>query len=155
MSNIYSQKYTEKSIVVRGETKEFKESLKSLGGKWNSKLTDKSTQETFGGWIFPLSKTSEVEKWMRNKVTVLPSQSPKSVEPKDNFDRIAQIETMLVEVIKELEKLDKSFVDKINNTEFYKTFVNKHKVDCEEFEEDSGDEESGPLPKRLLGKNIM
>lgn len=154
MSNIQCQKYTEKSIVVRGETRDFKESLKALGGKWNSKLTDKSTQETFGGWIFPISKTPEVEKWMSNKVTVLPSQSLKSVAHNGNFDRISQVETMLVEVIKELQKLDKSFVDKINHTEFYKTFVNKHKVDYEEFEEES-DEETGPPPKRLLGKNTM
>tara|TARA_Y100000389_G_scaffold190257_1_gene214917 strand:- start:101 stop:232 length:132 start_codon:yes stop_codon:yes gene_type:complete len=39
MSTIRIEKYTEKSIVVRGETTEYKETLKSLGGKWNITIT--------------------------------------------------------------------------------------------------------------------
>ena len=39
--------YTDKSFVMRGEdTTKHKETLKTLGGKWNSNLKDG------GGWIF-------------------------------------------------------------------------------------------------------
>jgi hypothetical protein len=40
------ENYTEKSIVVRGDTKEYKEELKKLGGKYNANL------KGGGGWIF-------------------------------------------------------------------------------------------------------
>ena len=35
-SAVYIEEYSPKSFVVRGETKEYKEALKALGGKWNS-----------------------------------------------------------------------------------------------------------------------
>lgn len=63
-TSIEIQDYTPKSFVVRGETTEYKENLKALGGKWNSCLTDKSNGERFGGWIFFTSKKAEVEKWI-------------------------------------------------------------------------------------------
>lgn len=55
--------YTEKSCVVRGDTKPHKDSLKNMGGKWNSNLTDRETGDKFGGWIFPMSRRSRLEKW--------------------------------------------------------------------------------------------
>ena len=111
MSTIRIEKYTDKSIVVRGETTEYKETLKSLGGKWNARLVDKQTEEKFGGWIFPLSKLKDVEKWMSNKSVGQPSSSSSSV-PVASSNRISNMENMLVEVIKELGKLDKSFYRK-------------------------------------------
>jgi hypothetical protein len=58
--------YTEKSIVVKGDTKSHKDVLKSLGGKWNSKFTHKETGEKFGGWVFPKTKQDIVEKWLND-----------------------------------------------------------------------------------------
>lgn len=55
--------YTDKSIVVRGETRQYRESMRALGGKWNSNLTDRQTSEKFGGWIFPVSKMQEIKAW--------------------------------------------------------------------------------------------
>ncbi len=56
------QDYSEKSFVVRGEgTRELRESLRALGGKWNNSLTDKNTGERFGGWIFWSDKRSDVQ----------------------------------------------------------------------------------------------
>jgi len=43
--------YSEKSIVLTGNTKPYKEEIKSLGGRWNSRLKD--GDETMMGWIFP------------------------------------------------------------------------------------------------------
>jgi hypothetical protein len=51
MSNLTCVDYSEKAIVVRGETKECKEQLKKLGGIYNARLKDGP------GWIF--SKKSE------------------------------------------------------------------------------------------------
>ena len=45
--------YTEKSFYVKGNTKDYKEQLKNLGGKWNG-------FKKF--WIFPINKREEVEK---------------------------------------------------------------------------------------------
>lgn len=64
MSEVYTEIYTEKSFVVRGDTKSHKESLKLLKGKWNASLTDKSSGERFGGWIYPIGKKESVDKWI-------------------------------------------------------------------------------------------
>ncbi len=45
--------YTEKTFIVQGNTKDYKDKLKEIGGKWNG-------FKKF--WIFPNSKREEVEK---------------------------------------------------------------------------------------------
>jgi hypothetical protein len=69
-SNIYIEDYTSKSFVVRGETRDYKDALKSLGGKWNSRLTDKSTGDKFGAWLFWADKRDELEKWLSEGCSV-------------------------------------------------------------------------------------
>jgi len=64
--NIYIQEYSLKSFVVRGETRDYKESLKVMGGKWNSRLTDKETGDKFGAWLFWSDKRSDVKNWISN-----------------------------------------------------------------------------------------
>ena len=66
LQNIYIQEYSSKSFVVRGETRDYKESLKIMGGKWNSRLTDKETGDKFGAWLFWSDKKSDVENWISN-----------------------------------------------------------------------------------------
>jgi hypothetical protein len=39
--------YSEKSFILVGDTKQFKEQIKNIGGKWNSKL-----KNNHKGWIF-------------------------------------------------------------------------------------------------------
>ena len=51
--NIKVTDYTDKSVVVQGETRMYKEDLKKLGGKYNPQLKGGP------GWVFP--KTSEKE----------------------------------------------------------------------------------------------
>jgi hypothetical protein len=51
MSDLSCTDYSEKAIVVRGDTKEHKDALKNLGGKYNANLKDGA------GWIF--SKKNE------------------------------------------------------------------------------------------------
>lgn len=57
--DIYLEEYTDRSIVVRGETRQYKEDLKKLGGKYNSRLRGEP------GWIFPKSKQNDVVKFMK------------------------------------------------------------------------------------------
>ncbi|MFE8712563.1 MULTISPECIES: hypothetical protein [Aeromonas] len=55
-SIIYLENYTEKSFIVRGDTKSKKEELKALGGKWI-----KTRDESFA-WNFSKKKVEEVGK---------------------------------------------------------------------------------------------
>lgn len=59
--SIYIEDYTEKSFVVLGETREHKENLKKLGGKWNSKLRDDKA-----GWIFMMKDKSIVQDYIES-----------------------------------------------------------------------------------------
>jgi hypothetical protein len=49
-------KYTEKSIAVIGETANYKELLKKIGGKYNARL------KCGPGWIFSAKKSDDIKK---------------------------------------------------------------------------------------------
>lgn len=51
--------YSEKAIAIFGETKEIKETLKELGGRFNTKLTYNDEKKC--GWVFPKSKSKVVK----------------------------------------------------------------------------------------------
>jgi hypothetical protein len=55
-SQLTIEQYSEKAIVVRGNTQPYKDALSDLGGKWNANL------KGGGGWIFPNSKKTIIEK---------------------------------------------------------------------------------------------
>ena len=63
MSSITIEQYSEKAIVVRGNTVPYKENLLSIGGKWNKMLKGGE------GWIFPLTKKPIVEKLLSEPPT--------------------------------------------------------------------------------------
>jgi len=69
-SSITVEQYTEKSIVVRGNTIPYKNKLLSLGGKWNKSLRGGE------GWIFPLTKKSIVEQALSEPPTTQNENSP-------------------------------------------------------------------------------
>jgi len=52
MANLLIQEYSDKTFVVRGDTKPFKDILKNMGGKWNSRLSEKDSDDKFGAWLF-------------------------------------------------------------------------------------------------------
>ena len=58
--NITVSDYSDKAIVVRGDTKPYKDALKSLGGIWNPNLKDGA------GWIFSIKKRDDVETWLKS-----------------------------------------------------------------------------------------
>ena len=70
---MFLSKYSEKSFVVTGNTKDHKEELKEMGGRYNSKLSCGS------GWIFSFSRKDEVESWVQKKQSsVIWQQTPSS-----------------------------------------------------------------------------
>ena len=52
--------YSAKALVVTGNTRPIKDRLKSLGGAWNSRLTNPNTGERIMGWIFAKHKLDKV-----------------------------------------------------------------------------------------------
>lgn len=54
-STLNVSEYSEHSFVIRGETKPFKEELKTLGAKWNSNLKDGP------GWIISKKKKKDLD----------------------------------------------------------------------------------------------
>lgn len=66
MSKLTIETYNDKSFVIYGEdTKQHKESIKAMGGKWNNRLKNKN-DEIFGGWIFFMEKFNDVKVWIKN-----------------------------------------------------------------------------------------
>ena len=50
--------YSDKSFCVYGDTKEYRDTLKTLGGKWNANLRDGP------GWIFSMKHKEAVRLWI-------------------------------------------------------------------------------------------
>ena len=83
--SIYIEDYSDKSFVVLGETREHKDNLKKLGGKWNSKLRDDKA-----GWIFMMKDKSTVEDYIKSgkvveKLSTTISQSSSSSQSPSSF----------------------------------------------------------------------
>ena len=139
--NIYIENYSEKSFVLRGETQNFKDDIKKIGGKWTTGFTDKKTGEKFAAWLFFINKKSEVEKWINeNKSEDIKNISSdvkkiykdlKKSEDKDDYkndykddyknnykndykdilNRLLKIENSICEIYKELKNNKKSIED--------------------------------------------
>lgn len=118
INDISITNYTEKSFVIRGNTMPYKEVLKNFGGKWNDRLRDGE------GWIFPITKKSELEQWQLTGISSSRIYSENS-QSLDKFD-------IILKKIKILENK----IEKLSN---YIIKLNLHE---EEEEEDEGVEES-------------
>ena len=158
---MYCETYTEKSIVVRGETRDHNEELKNLGGKWNGKLTDKSNQEQFGGWIFPTTKQEQVKKWLASVTTsAVPTSTPqittRSKSSDSNIERIEMGIQRIEDIIRSLDEVPKIVeVLKGLSLEFNnikEEYTNSPTRVSSDFDPEEDEDEDGPPPKRLLGK---
>ena len=135
---VYIEKYSEKSFIVRGDTRPHRESLSSLGGKWADRLTDKKTQEKFGAWLFWTAKRKELDNWVDSGCKEVKTGGYKaggggsggtqgqSIDTKRLTKRLIDMEKRLINI----EKLLKEFIT--------------GEVDDDEEEEDE------PKHKRLL-----
>lgn len=101
--------YSTKSFVVRGETKQYRDSMVALGGKWNSRLTDKDTGDRFGGWIFPAAKRIDVETWKSKGVHLEAPESKRyspssKSEPTSSYSRSGSDNRELVQKMAKMEQ---------------------------------------------------
>ena len=88
--NITISDYSDKAVIVRGDTKAYKDTLQTLGGIWNPNLKDGA------GWVFSIKKKEDLEKWLKSDPESysdsdlrlianysLYSQNPDLINPKD------------------------------------------------------------------------
>ena len=150
--NIYIENYSEKSFVVRGETREYKNSLKSLGGKWNSRLTDKDSGDVFGAWMFWNGKRKDVENWFKKGCTELENNQTeyKQQISTNNSNRqltvnFQRLESKVDNLTKLLEQLCSTHNIKINELKNYSN-------DDFEIEDDDDETYSNKSRRRLLAK---
>jgi hypothetical protein len=76
-ANLTIEEYSDKAIALRGNSKEYKDAIKDIGGKFNSNLRGSA------GWIFPKSKRSVVEDLISqiSNGNVEPKEEKRSVQP--------------------------------------------------------------------------
>ena len=55
--------YSEKSFVLVGDTKQYKEEIKELGGKWNPNI-DLGAEGLTKGWIFSNKIVDKIKEWI-------------------------------------------------------------------------------------------
>lgn len=68
------EEYTDRSIVVNGETRKYKEDLKKLGGKYNGNLKNGP------GWIFPKSAENSVKTFIKEGKRIVTAEEAKEGE---------------------------------------------------------------------------
>ena len=112
--------YTEKSFVVFGETKNFKETLKELGGKYNSNL------KVGPGWVFSKSNKEQVEQWM-NSISNIKSKE----------EREFSMSKMIDEYSNKIFEIDEDFdlkkMDKYRMSFLQMLISKKNEISFEEF----------------------
>ncbi len=128
--------YSPKCVVLVGDTSNCKEDMKTMGGKWNSRLTNKETGEKFGGWIFMKSREEDLKKWLSTGVA---TKFEFNSEYSRDKDRTSLNVKMLISRVEELEKTVAMLVSKLSNE--------GDEVVIESSDEE--EEESRPM-KRLL-----
>ena len=150
--NISIEEYTPKSFVVRGETQPHKESLKGLGGKWNSSLTDRNNGEKFGAWLFWSDKRNEVNNWLKKGCQI--------VEQRENIGSVSQTDPDIIRLEKKVDHLIhmmESFFSGnvcIANIKQTENHVSKEDIEVEDIEVDDIDDKNIFKPvKRLLGRS--
>lgn len=144
--NINIDSYSERAIVLRGDTEVHKEPLKALGGKWNARLRDGP------GWIFPKTKQQEIENWIASGQlptgTVVRSSSYKEehTSPTNQSSSSSATELRLLREIKQLSTM----VYRIEKLIMQLHPVQSHHVVILDSEEEEEEEEDKVPRKRLL-----
>jgi hypothetical protein len=114
--------YTEKSFVVFGETKNFKETLKELGGKYNSNL------KVGPGWVFSKSNKDQVEQWVKSISSI-----PKMKKDEGEFSISKMIDEYSNKIFDIDEEFDLKKMDKYRMSFFHMLISKKNEISFEEF----------------------
>jgi len=118
--------YSEKAIAVFGNTKDIKDHLAGLGGKFNPSL--KQNDERVPGWVFPTSKKEEVRKIITAFSQGTLGEPPKKVEkvsavssPAETFTISKEMFLALVTRIEKLEaelEISKKTIEKLSSVAY-------------------------------------
>ena len=85
--------YTEKSFVVVGEsTKNLKDSLKELGGRYNPNLTHPETKEKLAGWIFSKKQRERVQAFANGEPVPPKMESKRKPKSKEEVKEVAEVD---------------------------------------------------------------
>jgi hypothetical protein len=84
------QNYTDKSFILIGETKPYKDKIKEMGGVWNSKLKDGNK-----AWVFSLTKQKDVEDWLNNEFKTQKKIKKVVIEEEEEEDEIEDEEILI------------------------------------------------------------
>jgi hypothetical protein len=76
-NNLTIKDYSDKAIAVYGQTKEHKDALKEMGGRFNPRLKDGA------GWVFSKSKADAVKAYIASKYGTAYIQPTPTDEVKD------------------------------------------------------------------------
>jgi hypothetical protein len=68
------EEYTDRSVVVQGNTRKYKEDLKKLGGKYNGRLKNGP------GWIFPKTSEDGIKTFINNGKRLVTAEEAKEGE---------------------------------------------------------------------------
>ena len=139
-SGITLEPYSEKSFVLRGDTRPYKEYIKKLGGKWAPKLQDGA------GWLFPKTKQDTVSKWI--DTGEIDDDDIKYQSEKSRNGTLEEHINYLTLKVTSIEKSINIILAKIENME--KVKHDDAKVVDESDESDESEQEI--VPVRLLGK---
>ena len=161
--DIYLEEYTDRSIVVRGETRQYKEDLKKLGGKYNSRLRGEP------GWIFPKSKQDDIVKFMKEGKRIVSEEEAHAGEARTleweskrdggKTSSSSNDDNVLIDIIKKLTQridlMDKklSILMTANNIDTGSKQVSHKKVikkKVMELPDDDSREEDEPAPRKRL-----
>lgn len=109
--------YTEKSIVLVGNTTEYKTSISELGGKWNSNLKN-DKNEKFGGWIFPLSKKHIVENWLKTHSFMSTPSVSNSCSVEQRLEFLEKEYKKIMEILLKITTTSTTSTTTYKNTDF-------------------------------------
>lgn len=134
--------YSTRSVVVQGETRKYKEDLKKLGGKFNSKLRDGP------GWIFPKTMEKDILDFINGGQRLVTPEEEKEGEVRtlqrsqewENNPSNNEINKKLDMIINMIKKLDEK-ISKLSETE--------EAIIVEQEDSSSSDDEEAPR-KRLM-----
>ena len=99
--DIYIQEYTPKSLVIRGNTKAYKEELKKLGGKYNSRLKDiDSSSGVSPGWIFSKAKANLINNFLTTGQVLEEDEYPEEIQMTEQVTKMREIKATPVQVEK-------------------------------------------------------
>jgi hypothetical protein len=149
--SIFIEDYTPKSFVVRGDTRESKDSLKALGGKWNSSLTDKDSGDKFGAWLFWSDKRKDLDSWIKKGCPKIDANLGATTHVSTNSLMSNNVERSSVSLEAKIDALTK-MVEQLCRYHQINVSANVKKSQILDSDIESDDDIPIIKPKRLLSK---